>query len=105
MVDPVTVKASSRHGGEPRRTADCHLIHAPPSPFQGSASQAVADTHPRVSSSTGRAAVSKTAGCRFESYLTSHLWIVRKTRLAARQTTNRAIPDRKSAESGKREPT
>src|SRR3546814_16814679 len=90
MGDPVTVKASSRHGGEPRRTADCHLIHAPPSPFQGSASQAVADTHPRVSSSTCRAAVSKTAGCRFEYYLARHLWTAGKTRVAAPQPTNRA---------------
>src|SRR3546814_20582104 len=76
--------------GEPRRTADCHLIHVPPSPFQGSASQAVADTHPRVSSSTVRAAVSKTAGCRFESYLARHLRNVRKTRFTAHPPTNRA---------------
>src|SRR3546814_18432596 len=80
-----------RHVGEPRRTADCHLIHVPPSPFQGSASQAFADTHPRVSSSTGRAAVSKTAGCRFESYLARHLRHVRKTRFAEHQPTNKAI--------------
>ena len=39
----------------------------PPSPSEG------LQQIKRVSSSTGRAAVSKTAGCRFESYLARHL--------------------------------